>query len=81
MLYTVTVEFESEPNDKGKTTKTTEKYVVEDELASGAEFRTLSELGSSMTTMRVTGVVEMPKVKACFLYEKTHKEALGLIQY
>ena len=82
MFYDVTIEFESEPNEKGKTTKTREVYVVEDETPSGAEYAALQELGEPVAgTQRVTGVVEKPKVKACFLKEATLKELLGLRQH
>jgi hypothetical protein len=82
MFYKVTLEFESEPNDKGKTTKTKEDYFVEDETTSGAEYAILQELGEAVTgSQRVTGVVELPKFKGVFLKEETLKELLGLKKF
>jgi hypothetical protein len=82
MFYKVTFEFESDPNDKGKTTKTKEDIFVEDETTSGAEFRALAEMGEPVAgTQRVTSVVELPKFKAVILKEETLKELLGLKKY
>jgi hypothetical protein len=82
MFYKVTLEFESDPNEKGKTTKVKEDFFVEDETTSGAEFRTLAEIGEPMGgTQRVTGVVELPKFKQVILKEETLRELLGLKKF